>query len=733
MINLKVQTLDLNKWLWLGFAGLFLFMCLLILMPRSGFVHATSTVPTMAAKFDGTRRALLVSVSEYPSLPKYRHLKGPAHDAELVWSTLRDNGFENDNITVLADNVEVDGAKRPTLSAITGALDSLASDVKAGDFVYVHFAGHGSQQPARKKDGADAEADGLDEIFLPADIGAWNDNASKVDNALEDNVVGEKLAAIRDKGAFVWVVFDSCHSGTMTRAVNVEERDRRISPTELGVPDKELDKSMDDAVRTRGAPTKELPLDNVTQQGNNERGGMVAFYAAQTTETTPEMRLPRGQEGRRSHGLFTFTIMEVIAQNPGITYRQASQEILNRYSALNRNNPTPLFEGTDLDAPVFGTEATSAIQQWKLNKEGSSLTVKAGSIHNVNKNSVLAVLPGPTSKDEDVIGYVNVTKASTLKSAVAVIEHEDKKPLKMEDIPDGAYVRMSVPAISMVLSVALPPKTTKKLQATLDKIQKDKDAGLQIVWVSAKEDADLRLYEHNQRVYMLPPSAEFYVKNPGNTPSLSMTKADFQEKLLTNLTRVAKVTNLMRLTTQMGSGGQAGQGAQVELEMMVTRKATGKKETLDGASVPTLVTGDKVALKIKNNKPVAVDVTLLFVSSDYGIESVYPYQANDINRIEAGKELAIPGFSIDASSSAGYERLVMIAVEAEKNSPTSDFTFLSQAALESTRSVRAGKSSLHGLLEQAGFGQENTRGISREPATSLERGSMDVYGWTTSK
>ena len=50
------------------------------------------------------------------------------------------------------------------------ALADLAGKVQRDDFVYLHLSGHGAQQPQAKTGN---ETDGLDEIFLPNDIGKW--------------------------------------------------------------------------------------------------------------------------------------------------------------------------------------------------------------------------------------------------------------------------------------------------------------------------------------------------------------------------------------------------------------------------------------------------------------------------------------------------------------------------------------------------------------------------------
>ena len=59
-----------------------------------------------------------------------------------------------------------------------------------------------------------------------------------VPNALMDDEIGAALDAIRDKGAFIWAVFDCCHSGTATRGAEADESERKVeSPPDLGIPD----------------------------------------------------------------------------------------------------------------------------------------------------------------------------------------------------------------------------------------------------------------------------------------------------------------------------------------------------------------------------------------------------------------------------------------------------------------------------------------------------------------
>jgi len=88
--------------------------------------------------------ALLVGVSNYPTLPAMS-LYGPANDVELMRTVLLRKGFAAGNVQALADGVK--GAGDPTRASILKALDGIVAKARAGDFVMLFFAGHGSQQP----------------------------------------------------------------------------------------------------------------------------------------------------------------------------------------------------------------------------------------------------------------------------------------------------------------------------------------------------------------------------------------------------------------------------------------------------------------------------------------------------------------------------------------------------------------------------------------------------------
>src|SRR4051812_8181998 len=135
----------------------------------------------------GENYALIVAASDYPNLdPKY-WLKGPKNDEALIKDYLINSApvkFEPQHVTALGSG---EGMKLGTHQAILDGLAKIASETKAGDFVYLHFSGHGSQQPALSDK---SEADGRDEVFLSADTEmAPKDNPSFFPNVLTDDEV----------------------------------------------------------------------------------------------------------------------------------------------------------------------------------------------------------------------------------------------------------------------------------------------------------------------------------------------------------------------------------------------------------------------------------------------------------------------------------------------------------------------------------------------------------------
>jgi hypothetical protein len=672
------------------------------------------------------RFALLVGVSNYPALDPKLHLEGPRNDIPLIRSVLDRRGFKPQQVTMLADGVS--GAGDPTRAAILGELDRIASSSKSGDFVFLYFAGHGSQMPAdRNNPKVRSKPDGLHEIFLPRDVGKWEDKAGTVQNAILDDEFVERLDKMLAKGVFVWAVFDACHSATLMRGVADDEvKYRQVSPLSLGIPAARLDAAAADEVRTRGGPPSqpEPPIPAPTASSGTGAGGYVAFYAAQTTETTPEMRLPLGHPQRKPYGLFGFTVADALGSTEGVSYRQLGQHVLQRYAAQNVASPTPMFTGSHLDAPIFGTEGGVAVRQWPIETE-KGLTIPAGVLNQLAAGDVLALVASPLAKPGDVIGYVKVDKAEVLNATLVPVAYNDKPALDLAKLPPGAFARQISSQLNLKLRISAPSKgnspAQQKLQAAIDAVQKEKPRGVDLQWVAADQELDLRMVIEDGQVWLVSPAGQLIKTGANKTLSIKIDQPEFQAKLVDTLQRIGKAVNLLRISSQL-EGTAAARNMETSIAI---KKKDGSKPPATG--VPVLLDGDVVELTIKNKGRAAVDITALYVDGDYGIGVLYPYQPGASNRIEAG---ATDTIKIDIhDDTTGMERLLLIAVEARAGADRYDFSFMAQARLERTRGTEEAGDAVTDAFLAAGFGEEEgtrTRGAKPQLPGRTE---MRVFQW----
>ncbi|MEO5614033.1 MAG: caspase family protein [Cypionkella sp.] len=641
--------------------------------------------------------ALLIGAAEYKNLdPKY-WLKGPANDVRLVQTYLTMQSpvkFTPQDVIVLADGVE--GAQAPTLAAIRAAVADLTARVQPGDFVYLHFSGHGSQSPALNPE---TELDGLDETFMPSDIGPWDDAVGHVQNALVDDEIGAMIDGLRAKGADVWAVFDSCHSGTVTRGVEEDDvRLRELPPEALGIPAELME------VSTRALPAAEAPFDEKSKPG---MGSFVAFFAAQTNEVTPEKNLPKGKPGRVPQGVFTYTLFEVLAQNPGASYGQIGQEVLRSYATKRLATTTPLFEG-DLNRVAFSGVAQARVSQWTGVVEGTAFSIPAGSLHGLAEGAVLAVMGSATDEDAAALGFVTLTSVETFSAKGKALA--GNKPLPAE-LPKGFLLRKIGSDVDFTLTVSLPkveqsPVVTA-LYAAMEALKAA--SGPRLVYVAAGEEADLRLavIKNSPRpdaIWVLP--ATGLVADFATTPSVATADkdaAELGEVLADTLTKMARAINLQKLGAAVGSGS-----LNVDVELL-TGKDKNSLKAAKAAEVPRLVPDDQVHILARNNMDQPIDINVLYIAADYAISHWFS------GRLQPGDVLKKGLFKIGADV-LGDERMIVVMTPALPQSPVEDLSFLAQDALDTTRSL--GGSTLSAALSEAGFGQTTRSATALEDDTA---------------
>jgi hypothetical protein len=690
------------------------------------------------------RHALLVGVSKYPNLEERYQLRGPANDVLLMRDLLQKQfGFPAENITILAEHHGPD--RLPTRAHIAREYARLAKVVQPGDQVVIFMAGHGSQQP-EDPNSKDPEPDGLDEIFLPRDVGQWDGSTGKVVNAIIDDEIGAWLKAIRDKKASVWVIFDACHSGTMIRGVN--ERTRQANPSEaLGIPKAALRAAQERAAKRDGGKVERTRGGApVARPKNAIPGGVVAFYACQDTEVTVEQDLPANSADEKPYGLLTYTLAQVLTRaaessTRPLTYKELAQRIQAHYSSVGRSSPTPLIEGKneERDREILGDKVWPGRSNLRLVRKGSSLSLNAGAVHGVTAGTILAVYPPADARDADkMVGQVKVTRLKTLSAEVE--PYEDRENPARGELPNGGRCEVvSVDYGSQRLRVALDPQDDagkpltaadrKRLAGELAKLGKQARALLEVVPDLAKADWLVRL--HAGKVYLVPGAEWSRGAGAGKSPLFGPypRKGKLVDDLKDSLTRIARAEALKKLAEAPGSalaGGSGGGRVKLQVELLRFRDETdrtGQPLTWESEGL-VLHKGDRVGMRLRNDSPFPVDVTVLYIDSGYGITDWFP-EGGEINRVPAGGRILVPAVNITPDT-FGMENVVILAVKGSGQQPL-DFTFLAQPTLDRERAKESVRGTPLGrLCQTAIFGEGNTRSIRR---TAVEEYSLRLMPW----
>ena len=105
--------------------------------------------------------------------------------------------------------------RRATREGILAAFDELVEKAGPDDVVFVHYSGHGSQM---REAIPGSEPDGLDETIVPGDARGRTTPTRK---DITDNELNRLLWSLTAKTPRVTMVFDSCHSASITRDVFV--------------------------------------------------------------------------------------------------------------------------------------------------------------------------------------------------------------------------------------------------------------------------------------------------------------------------------------------------------------------------------------------------------------------------------------------------------------------------------------------------------------------------------
>ncbi|HYP84219.1 caspase family protein [Variovorax sp.] len=595
------------------------------------------------------RRALLVGVSELAHQSPSLWLQAPRNDVLLMRDALQRQGFAPGEIAVLADGI--DGAALPDSRGIHDALADLLARSGSGDFVLLYFSGHGTRVRDRAK--AYAEPDGLAENFLARDaLLPPGGGDMPLAGGLRDVDVDGWIRAFLARGVFVWSVFDTCAATSMTRGV-------RALPS--GPADADID-DVDDPVRFRG-----IRLDQLAQAPAGTplpadlapppwppvpRARYVAFFASESHQVTPELRLPRGDRSARPQGLLTWAVAQAMARRPA-TFRELFNQVVSLQAPVigelaprfpTRELPSPVAEG-NLDLPLYGAAPAPLTTRpaWPARRAGGQLLLAAGLLDGLEPGQpvrVLATLEGGAQRSATLALTEVDLGTAQLPVPTALAALGDDALWSVVPSADSPSAQLRVGG-----GVALPAAISLAWPAALRA-------------ASAGEAADVTLVRTADGVQarIVSPDLAALINEQ------AVPLAD-QDALRTYLQALAELKWLGRL--QRLARGRQLDGFDATVEVWSGSRLLRSEPAEAGSGAP-LEAGERLSLSVRNASGQSLDLVVVGIDADGAIRQVYPPAMSETNRFERGsrERPAMQRFELPWLDPARGGRLLVVAAPA---------------------------------------------------------------------
>ncbi len=651
-----------------------------------------------------SKHALLIGINEYKYLSAKSQLKGCVNDARLMESVLVEQfGFERKNIRMLTDG-------QATRDGILAGLEGLTNSVVEDDIAVVFYAGHGSEI----KDLEGDEADGYDSTVMPHDaVRPPKDAKNPPPNVdITDDEINIWLQGICAKTANVTLIFDCCHSGTISR-------------DDLGFQARQVDAD-ERSAETLGRVPVGLATRGTASAGcsgwlpTSHRYVLIA--GCRDIETAKKYK-PSGTNIK--HGIMTYFLCEELRRaKSGSTYRDVFERAKARVVGRIPDQH-PQMEGTG-DREIFGIHDITPMKYLLVSeRSGSSVSIAGGSMQFVLPGSEWTIYPSGTKSESDTpIGRIRIENVSATSSKGVVVEESSDGAIVSgcrATVEDGAagLQRLRV----LVAENDDFDDAISELRAELA------DSGL-LELVDEGETFDLCIFAIDRRtddgVEKTPVGHIKHLDAPSwvtvdptgrvSLPIHPIASGRTVEAMLANAERVAKYRRVLDLSPG------ADDPLRGKIEATLKRKdANGEWQAVlpdpaDGAI--SFVDGEPLRLDLTNHHNEYLHVYVLSLSMVYEIGSLYPFPAGaeeplkpghtlpDVRkRLEWGIDEAYP-FGADPADPVGMSGTDVIKVIASVE-PT-DLSSLTQEGVRDDRN--SGKSSaLTDLIDHVGSGYRGFR------------------------
>ncbi|EDN70413.1 peptidase family C14 [Beggiatoa sp. PS] len=459
------------------------------------------------------KHALLIGITDYSA----DSLKGAINDIELMQKVLQQRfDFQTKDFIILKN-------EKATRTGIKNAFAQLATRVKSGDFVYIHYSGHGSQT----RDCNGDEQNGKDQTWVTYSSRTrklWNTGHEDNYDVLDDEI-DSWLQPIYAKTEQIVFVSDSCHSATVSRG---------------GIP---VSRVIKEDKRTHPLCTQSINSKLFIHRG-------IRIGAAQDHETTIEVPI----EGNKFYGLFTWHWAHALQMaNKDNTWHDIFKQTSARITTWRDGIQHPKIKKLLPQAQIEGRQDHLVLSSGfkplpkTVTVEGiipiKGVRIKAGKTVGVTKDSIYRLYkpqhPNPQELPyltiSDIDEFVSFGKpVGTFKTGDLVIEETHAYPF--EPIPiflqTDSTLKNNDELLLKEISIAL---NDKKQFPAYRLTNNPNQAQYFLHWLQVQQTPELQVLTPDGQ--LLHDNLQISLSNP--------TQAI--EKLQTNLSKLARIRELKAL------------------------------------------------------------------------------------------------------------------------------------------------------------------------------------------
>ncbi len=675
--------------------------------------------------------ALLIGIDCYlpNKLPKggcYHNLSGCVQDTTQIEEFLRGR-LQYPSTHILKLTASYVGSQEPpeprenwpTYENIVAAFQKLTDVTQPGDQVYIHYSGHGGRIPTKFPE---LKTNGFDEALVPTDIG--NSEA----RYLRDVELVHILNKMVRRGLVVTLVFDSCHSGGMSRSAGdavvrgVDEVDTtERSLQSLVASDAELATTWQSLAHNE---TRNLKLSNGSWLMSAK--GYVLLSACRPSEVAYECANEKGR-----NGVLTYWLLNSFKQlDSGSTYKHLHDCVVAKvYSQFQQQ--TPQLQG-ESDRVVFNGKLMPqqhTVNVIRINSEEQKILLNTGQSHAMRKGACF------------IIYQLGTTNFSQLDRGIALVEIVElgatNSEAKIVQMYGQQHIELGCQAVLVDLGSSRLRQKVRLLkngavsnsidqQNLLEQIKTaiiSKGSGF-LEWINDDRPADYQVIINTESNYEIcNPSGQ---PIPNLYPALHCDDQEAASQIVRRLVHLAKYHNILQLDNP---NSQSPLSNKLLVELVGTQSEYDPDEqpdpTLfqDSGNTPVIKSGEWIFIRIRNNSSQVLNVTLLDLQPDWGISQIYPSEQDTYFwPFDPQEEILLP---LQAQLPSGYIHGVDI-IKAFATIEATNFRWLELPALDqpqldqvnTTRSLP--KNSFEKFLASIALDEQSSRHLNSPKHYSRE-------------